>query len=81
MTVETGGAGEGYTGFKAAPVDVTMSRGGSAATASVFVYDSADDAQGEWDLVPGSRPAPKAMRTDPGGLGPDALDGLINLGG
>ena len=98
MTVVAGGAGEGFTGFEAAPAEVTMSRGGSTATTAVFVYDAPDDAKVEWDLVVGNRPSPRGSRTvpshvsawwnanvvvvllsDPGGLGPDALDGLINL--
>lgn len=100
MTVETGGAGEGFAGFEAAPAEVTMSRAGSTATAAVFVYDSPDDAKEEWDLVVGNRPSARGSRTvpshvsawwnanvvvvllsDPGGLGPDALDGFINIGG
>jgi len=100
LTVKAGAAGEGFTGFKTAPVDVTMTRGGSSATASVFVYKTRDAALAEWDLVPGSRPTPKGsrtlpsnvsawwnanvvvvLRTDPAGLGSDALDGLLNLGG
>ena len=100
MTVQTGAAGQGFSGFRAPPSEVTMSRGGSTATAAVFVYDTAGEAQVEWDLVAGSRPVPKGSRTlpshatawwnanvvvvvlsDPGGLGSDALDGLINLGG
>jgi hypothetical protein len=100
LAVKAGEASEGFTGFKTVPVDVSMSRGGSTSTASVFVYKSRDAALAEWDLVPGSRPAPKGdrelpahvsawwnanlvviLRTDPEGLGPDALDALINLGG
>lgn len=100
MTVQTGSASAGFTGFKTVPLDVTMSRDGATATSSVFVYDTADEAQAEWGLVPGSRPAPKGdraipshvsawwnanvvvvLRTDSGGLGPDAFDGLINMGG
>ena len=100
MTVEAGGAGEGFAGFEAAPAEVTMSRGGSSATTAVFVYDSPDDAKAEWDLVVGNRPSARGSRTvpshvsawwnanvvvvllsDPGGLGPDALDGLINMSG
>lgn len=100
MEVKTGGANQGFSGFKTAPSEVTMTRGGSTSTAAVFVYSTRDAALAEWDLVPGSRPAPKGnrtvpthvsawwnanvvvvLRTDPGGLGPDALDGLLNLGG
>ncbi len=99
MEVKTGGASQGFTGFKTAPSDVTMTRGGSTSTADVFVYKTREAALAEWDLVPGSRPEPKGdrtvpthvsawwnanmvvvLRTDPGGLGPDALDGLLNLG-
>jgi len=65
MTVQTGGASEGFNGFKAAPSEVTMSRGGSTATAAVFVYDTREEAQAEWDLVVGSRPVPKGSRTLP----------------
>ncbi|HSP55139.1 MAG TPA: hypothetical protein VLS25_06075, partial [Dehalococcoidia bacterium] len=100
LEVKTGGAAQGFTGFKTAPVDVTMTRAGSTATAAVFVYKSPDAALEEWDLTPGSRPAAKGdrtvpslvsawwnanlvvvLRTDPAGLGPDALDALLNLGG
>jgi hypothetical protein len=100
MEVKTGGASLGFTGFKTAPSDVTMMRGGATSTGAVFVYKTRESALEEWDLVPGNRPQPKGsrtvpthvsawwnanvvvvLRTDPGGLGPDALDGLLNLGG
>jgi hypothetical protein len=100
MDVKAGAASQGFTGFKTAPSDVTMTRGGSTSTAAVFVYKTREAALEEWDLVPGSRPQPKGSRTVPthvsawwnanvvvvlqtdlGGLGPDALDGLLNLGG
>ena len=100
FTVRPGAAGEGYSGFKTVPVDVTLTKGTSTATASVFVYKSREAAMAEWDLVPGSRPSPKGdrtlpanvsvwwnanvvvvLRTDPAGLGPEALEGLLALGG
>jgi hypothetical protein len=100
FTVKPGAGGEGYSGFKTVPVDVTLTKGTSAATASVFVYKSREAALAEWDLVPGSRPSPKGnrtlsanvsawwnanvvvvLRTDPAGLGPEALEGLLALGG
>jgi len=100
MEVETGGASQGFRGFKTAPSEVTMMRGGATSTAAVFVYKTREAALDEWDLVPGSRPQPKGsrtvpthvsawwnanvvvvLRTDPGALGTDALDGLLNLGG
>ncbi len=100
LEVKTGGAAQGFKGFKATPVDVTMTRAGSTATAAVFVYKSPDAALEEWDLTPGNRPAAKGdrtvpslvsawwnanlvvvLRTDPAGLGRDALDALLNLGG
>lgn len=100
FTVKPGAAGEGYSGFKTVPVDVTLTKGTSTATASVFVYKSREAALAEWDLVPGSRPSPKGnrtlpanvsvwwnanvvvvLRTDPAGLGQEALEGLLALGG
>jgi outer membrane biosynthesis protein TonB len=100
MDVEAGSAGQGFSGFRTVPLEVSMSRGGSTSTTSVFVYSTRDAALEDWDLVVGSRPSPKdgrtvpshvsawwnanivvILRTDPGGLGPDALDALINLGG
>jgi len=100
MTVEMGGGSSGFAGFKTAPVEVTLRRGGASSALSVFVYKTREAALAEWELAPGSRPAAKGsktipayvsawwnanvvviLRTDPGGLGPDALDGLLNLGG
>ena len=65
MTVEVGNSSGGFTGFNAVPSEVTMTRGGSTATAAVFVYDSPADAQAEWDLPAGNRPSPKGGRTMP----------------
>lgn len=65
MTVTPGALSDGFSGFKISAFDVNLSRGGSTAALSVFVYANHDEPKEDWDLPSGSRPTQKSGRSLP----------------
>jgi len=64
ITATLGSASQGFSGFSTSPVDMSLAGDGSAQL-SAFFYGSREAPQQDWDLVAGSRPAPKAGRVLP----------------
>jgi hypothetical protein len=64
IAASLGSASQGFSGFNISPVDMSLGGDGSAQL-SVFFYGSREAPQQDWDLVAGSRPAPKAGRVLP----------------
>ncbi len=65
ITANLGAANPSFSGFKVAPLDVSLT-GGTSAELSVFFYPASGAPSEDWDLAAGSRPSPKPGRTLPG---------------
>ena len=55
----------GFSGFKATPFDVKLTRGADSASLSVIIYPGRDAPKEDWNLSAGSRPSPQAGRALP----------------
>jgi len=65
MTVTPSNLNTGFSGFKAIPFDVKLTRGADSASLSVIIYPSRDAPKDDWNLSAGSRPSPQAGRSLP----------------
>ena len=65
ITVTPSNLNTGFSGFKATPFDVRLTRGADSAALSVIIYPSRDKPKEDWNLSAGSRPSPQAGRTLP----------------
>jgi hypothetical protein len=66
VAVTLGAQSRGFSGFKTAPVDVTLSQaGGGSANLAVLIYASREAPADDWELVVGSRPVAKEGRVLP----------------
>jgi hypothetical protein len=65
LTVTPSNLNTGFSGFKATPFDVRLTRGADSASLSVIIYPSRDAPKDDWNLAAGSRPSPQGGRTLP----------------
>jgi hypothetical protein len=64
MEASLGAVNNAFTGFKVAPFDVTLSRGGASAAFSVLIYPDRNGPSQDWNL--GDGVSPQGGRTAPG---------------
>ncbi|MEE8369852.1 MAG: hypothetical protein V3S00_03665 [Dehalococcoidia bacterium] len=65
ITVTLGGESADFSGFSAAPFEVSLTRGEDSMELVLLVYGGREAARSDWDLVSGRAPEPKVGRTLP----------------
>ncbi len=65
ITVTPSNLNTGFSGFKAIPFDVKLTRGADSASLSVIIYPGRDTPKEDWNLSAGSRPSPQTGRSLP----------------
>ena len=65
MVVMLGDRSTGFSGFAAAPIDVSLVRGSDSMELSVLAYRDYEAIKADWELVPGKAPVLRAGRSLP----------------